>query len=119
MVFQPDQFWGSKLVRIRMTPKGKFFCLETVKNFHVNHILIRVDPEDHLIKFLQCLLSPSSRATPWSSSPINFWDSKLVWIRMNPKEKLFISKLQITFMLNIFSLKLILKTIRSIIYNIF
>ena len=63
----------------------KVVRLENTKNFHVNHILIQADLEGHPIKSLQCLLHPSSRATPCSSSPTDFWDIKLVRIRMTPK----------------------------------
>src|SRR5438105_15024969 len=88
-----------------------------MKNFHVNHILIQADLEGLPIISLQHLPSLSSRATICSSSPTDFWDSKLVRIRMTPKGKLFASKRQRTFMLTIFSSKPILKVSRSFLYN--
>src|SRR6266508_2131489 len=112
MVFQPDRFLGSQTSSDQDDPKRKVFHLEISKNFHVDHILIQVDLEGCPIISLQYLLSPSSRATPWSSSLTNFWDSKLVRIRMTPNRKLFISKIQRTFMLTIFSSKLIFKAAR-------
>src|SRR6266508_2871145 len=96
----------------------KVVRLENTKNFHVNHILIQADLEGHPIKSLQYLLRPSSRATPCSSSLTDFWDSKLVRIRMTPKGKLFVSKIRRTFMLIIFQSKPILKATRSSLYNI-
>src|SRR5438105_6963383 len=88
-----------------------------MKNFHVNHILIQADLEGLPIISLQHLPSLSSRATICSSSPTDFWDSKLVRIRMTPKGKLFVSKVRRNFMLTIFKSKPILKASRSFIYN--
>src|SRR6266542_2507285 len=89
-----------------------------MKKFHVNHILIQANLEGFPIISLQHLPSLSSRATICSFSPIDFWDSKLVRIRMTPKGKLFTSKIQRTFMLTIFSSKPILKATQSSLYNI-
>src|SRR6266498_1246549 len=89
-----------------------------MKNFYVNHILIQADLEGFLIISLQHLPTLSSRATICSSSPIDFWDRKLVRIRMTPKGKLFGSKIQRPFMLTIFSSKLILKATQSSLYNV-
>src|SRR6266542_6845283 len=89
-----------------------------MKNFHVNHILIPADLEGFPIISLHHLPSLSSRATICSSSPTDFWDRKLVQIRMTPKEKLFVLKIRRTFMLTIFSYKPILKATRSSLYNV-
>src|SRR5438132_697950 len=88
-----------------------------MKNFHVNHILIQADLEGFPIISLQHLPSLSSRATICSFSPIDFWDRKLVRIRMTPKGKLFASKIRKTLMLTIFSSKPILKVSQSCLYN--
>src|SRR5438876_27674 len=88
-----------------------------MQNIHVILILIQYDLEGFPIISLQHLPNLSSRATICSSSPTDFWDSKLVRIRMTPKSKLFVSKIQRTFMLTIFSSKPILKASRSFLYN--
>src|SRR5438876_366857 len=89
-----------------------------MQNIHVILILIQYDLEGFPIISLQHLPNLSSRATPCFSSPTDFWDSKLVRIRMTPKGKLFVSKIQRTFMLTIFPSKPILKATRSSLYNI-
>src|SRR6266542_2336690 len=96
----------------------KVVRIETMNNFHVNHILIQADLEGFPIISLQHLPSLSSQATICSSSPIDFWDSKLVQIRRTPKGKLFNSKIQRSFMLNILSSKPILKATQSSLYNV-